>query len=54
MNGSEMVGYAVYKKKVPGPMEVIRYDQHLGDQELDSLVGQLVEQYHYADIVGDL
>jgi hypothetical protein len=41
-----MVGYAVYKKNLPGPIEVIRYDQPLSDQNLHDLVDHLIETYH--------
>ena len=44
-----MVGYAVYKKNLPGPIEVIRYDQPLSDQKLNDLVDHLVET-HYANL----
>lgn len=45
-----MVGYAVYKKNLPGPVEVIRYDQPLDGQKLDALIDDLTET-HGPDLV---
>jgi hypothetical protein len=41
-----MVGYAVYKKNLPGPIQVIQCDQPLSVQKLDELVDHLIETYH--------
>jgi hypothetical protein len=40
-----MVGYAVYKKNLPGPVEVIQYDQPLNEENLDALVDHLNETH---------
>jgi hypothetical protein len=45
-----MVGYAFYKKGLPGPVEVIRYDNPLDEEQLNALVDHLEEKYHYADL----
>jgi hypothetical protein len=45
-----MIGYAVYKQNLPEPVEVIRYDEPLDNQRLDTLVDHLKET-HGPDIV---
>ena len=45
-----MVGYAVYKKNKPGPIQVLQFDQPLSDQKLDALNDELITEHNYASL----
>jgi len=41
-----MVGYAIYKKGLPGPVGILRYDQPLDKELLNGLIEHLEETYN--------
>jgi len=46
-----MVGYAVYKKNTPGPLEVVVYKDALDESRLDALSEELHVKYRFADLL---